>query len=95
MHHLEPGRRIRPPITTANYQFCVVKGEGSSIVGGRSISWSRGDVFVCPCWTPQEHYSEDGAVIFEITDEPLQRYCGYLRQDHGAALASAAERLAR
>jgi gentisate 1,2-dioxygenase len=36
-------------------------------------------VFLAPCWSTQEHYSAEGATLFEITDEPLQRYCGYLR----------------
>lgn len=81
MHRLEANQRTRPLRTTANYQFCVVEGHGSSVVGGQQITWSRGDVFVAPCWSEFEHLSADGATLFEITDEPLQRYCGYLRTE--------------
>ena len=79
MHRLTPGVRTRSLQTTANYQYCVVEGTGRSIIEGQEISWSRGDVFLAPCWSTQEHYSEAGATLFEMTDEPLQRYCGYLR----------------
>jgi gentisate 1,2-dioxygenase len=79
MHRLTPGVATRPLQTTANYQYCVVEGEGQSVIDGQEISWSRGDVFLAPCWSTQQHVSPAGATLFEITDEPLQRYCGYLR----------------
>jgi gentisate 1,2-dioxygenase len=79
MHRLTPGVSTRPLRTTANYQYCVVEGEGTSTIDGTQVAWSRGDVVVAPCWSERTHRSADGATLLEITDEPLQRYCGYLR----------------
>lgn len=79
MHRLLPGKATKELRTTANYQFCVVEGEGRSVINGTEIPWSRGDVFLAPCWSSQQHYSDSGATLFEMNDEPLQRYCGYLR----------------
>lgn len=66
--------------STANYEFCVVEGTGASRIGDVEMRWERGDVVVAPCWTTQQHRADDGAVLFSVTDAPLQRYCGYLRE---------------
>jgi gentisate 1,2-dioxygenase len=78
--------------TSANYQYCVIEGAGSSVVDGRELEWSRGDVIVVPAWRTQQHRSADGATVLAVTDEPLQRYCGYLRtsDDVDARLLGAA-----
>ena len=81
MHRL-PADRWTPVLrTTANYQFCVVEGTGTSRIAGRELRWQRGDVIVAPCWQPQQHRAEEGAVLFSVTDEPVQRYCGYLKEE--------------
>jgi len=93
MNRLTPGVPTHPLQTTANYQYCVVEGAGRSTINGHTFEWSRGDVFIAPCWSVQEHQSNMGATLFEITDEPLQEYCGYLRssidieQDDGHHIA--------
>jgi gentisate 1,2-dioxygenase len=75
----DPGFASRPYRTTANYQYCVIEGSGSSIVDGVEVAWSTGDVIVIPTWHEQQHFSSDGATVLAVTDEPLQRLCGYLR----------------
>jgi len=32
-----------------------------------------------PCWAPLQHFSAKGAILFRVSDEPLQQYCGYHR----------------
>lgn len=81
MHQLDPGYVTRPLRTTANYVYCVVEGSGTSIIDDQKMDWSRGDVVAAPCWRTQQHASESGAVLLAVTDEPLQRYCRYLRVD--------------
>lgn len=66
--------------STANYQFCVVEGEGISRIEGVEMHWEKGDIMVAPCWSTQQHRADGGAILFSITDAPLQRYCGYLRE---------------
>lgn len=79
MHRLDPDTTTRPHRTTANYQYCIVEGAGRTWIDGRPFDWERGDVIVVPCWAEQRHESNDGATFLAVTDEPLQRYCGYLR----------------
>ena len=79
MHRFDPGTSTRVLQTTANYQYCVVEGSGRSWIDGVEVTWARGDVVVVPCWSEQRHESADGATLLAVTDEPLQRYCGYLR----------------
>lgn len=95
MHGLAPGERTIPFRTTANQQYVVVEGEGRSVVRGRAIEWSRGDIFVVPCWTPLQHFSAAGATLFRISDEPLQRYCGYHRLEAVADDAPADDAIGR
>ena len=79
MHRFDPSTRTAPYRTTANYQYCVVEGEGATWVDNAKLEWSRGDVIVVPCWSEHWHESSAGATLLAVTDEPLQRYCGYLR----------------
>jgi WD40 repeat protein len=46
---------------------------------GARFAWSRGDVFAAPCWRPLQHEATSDATLFCMSDEPLQRFCGYLR----------------
>lgn len=79
MERIAAGTQTRPPRTSANALFCVVEGSGRSTVGGIQFDWGRGDVFAAPCWRPVEHRADADTTLFCMTDEPLQRYCGYLR----------------
>jgi gentisate 1,2-dioxygenase len=83
MHQIDAGQTVSPPRTSANYQLCVVQGAGVSAVGEQTVRWQRGDVFTCPTWTTLSHSADEEAVLFEMTDEPLQRYCAYLREEPG------------
>lgn len=79
LHRLDPGTVTLPYRTTANNQYCIVEGSGSSTIDGVTVEWSRGDVVVVPGWAEHTHESHDGATFLAVTDAPLQRYCGYFR----------------
>ena len=81
LQQLDPGTTTSPFRTSANYQYVVVEGDGRSVIEGVEVPWSRGDTIATPSWSGQRHHSERGAVLLAITDEPLQRYCGYLRTE--------------
>jgi gentisate 1,2-dioxygenase len=80
LQRLPAGFATRTLQTTANQLFCAVEGEGESRVGERELRWRRGDVFAAPCWLPLRHRARSEATLFSISDEPLQRACGYLRE---------------
>ena len=69
--------------SSANYLYAVMEGHGQSVIDGVSFDWSRGDVFVVPCWRPVRHTASEDAILFSTTDEPVHRFCGYLREERG------------
>lgn len=81
VQQLDAGTSTSPFRTSANCHYVVLEGEGNSMVEGVEVTWSRGDTIAVPSWHGQRHHSERGAVLVAITDEPLQRYCGYLRTE--------------
>lgn len=81
MHQIDAKQTVYPPRTSAHYQFAVVQGAGHSTIGERTVEWRRGDVFTCPVWTPFTHHAIEDSVLLEMTDEPVQRFCGYLREE--------------
>lgn len=78
---LDAGEESRPFRTTANHQYVVIEGEGTSVIGDAEFRWTRGDTIAAPSWHVQQHASAAGATLIAVTDEPLQRYCGYLRTE--------------
>lgn len=79
MNRLEAGVRTRRTRTSANQIFCVAQGEGTSTIDGTDYKWKRGDIFAVPGWRPLEHTTEQGATLFEMSDEPLMRALDWLR----------------
>jgi gentisate 1,2-dioxygenase len=60
--------------------FGVVQGGGTTTVDGDTLSWRRGDVIVVPSWQQHAHHSNDGAVLFRATDEPVMQKLGFMRE---------------
>jgi gentisate 1,2-dioxygenase len=79
MHRLDRHTAGQTFRTTANYEYCVVEGAGTSWVNGTRFDWNRGDVIAVPGWSEQSHHSESGATLLAVSDEPVQRFCGYFR----------------
>ena len=79
MNRLEAATRTRRTRTTANQIFCVAEGEGLTTIDGTDFPWQRGDIFAVPGWRPFEHFTEHGATLFEMSDEPLMRALDWLR----------------
>src|SRR4029079_4629162 len=84
MTELKAGQASAPRKVMANSVLGVAKGAGITEVEGTTLSWSRGDVIVVPAWHEHLHRSENGAVLFRVTDEPVMRKLGFLREGGGA-----------
>ena len=69
-----------PALLSALESFAL---PASAIVSfnGKSFDWQRGDVMAVPCWRPIVHEIHESAILFSATDEPVQRLCGYLREE--------------
>jgi gentisate 1,2-dioxygenase len=53
--------------------FCVIEGNGYSLINGIRYDWSTNDFFVVPSWHWYEHHATSGAdvVLFSMTDRPI------------------------
>jgi gentisate 1,2-dioxygenase len=85
MQRLTAGQKTSYFRSSANYLYMVMEGTGRSTVDGKVMEWARGDVIVVPCWRPVVHEADSDAILFSATDEPVQRFCGYLREQRGKA----------
>jgi gentisate 1,2-dioxygenase len=81
---LAAGQSTKARKVMANSVFGVVQGSGTTEVEGAKLAWNRGDVIVVPSWREHNHRSDDGAVLFRVTDEPVMRKLGFLREAGGA-----------
>jgi gentisate 1,2-dioxygenase len=79
VHRFETGERTRRHRSTDNAIFCAMQGEGRTIIEGQTIAWKPGDTFCAPCWKWTEHRADSDAVLFHMTDEPLQRFAKFYR----------------
>ncbi|MER7793009.1 cupin domain-containing protein [Streptomyces sp. NPDC097640] len=63
--------------------FCVARGSGHSIVGGRRLEWSHRDFFAVPAWTWYEHVPDPGTdtILFEMSDIALLEPFGLERKE--------------
>ncbi len=74
-----PTRRYR---TTANAVCLAVDGEGTTVVGGKSISWRKHDVFTLPHWNWISHTAaSERAHLFLFTDREVLRRAALLREE--------------
>jgi gentisate 1,2-dioxygenase len=81
---LKAGQATSSRKVMANGVFGVAKGSGTTEVDGAKLSWNRGDVIVVPAWREHVHRSDNGAVLFRVTDEPVMKKLGFLREGNGA-----------
>lgn len=81
---LEGGQTTRKFRHTANVVYCPMTGSGTSTIGDREISWSRGDTFVAPTWNWIEHRVEEDTILFAMTDEFLMKFANYYRFETAA-----------
>jgi gentisate 1,2-dioxygenase len=63
--------------------YVAVEGRGCTIVDGTALSWGPRDVFVVPGWLPYRHEASDDAVLFSLSDRPVQQALGLWREDKG------------
>ncbi|MDQ1490787.1 MAG: 1-hydroxy-2-naphthoate dioxygenase [Actinomycetota bacterium] len=79
IQRLRPGQVTEPHRHTSSSVYCVVRGEGSTVVGGEELQWGRHDAFCVPNWS-MHHFvnrsATDDAVLFSVNDVPALRALG-------------------
>lgn len=79
---------LRPHSSTAAHRhtpssvYHVRSGSGFSIIDGARFDWTTGDTFAVPTWAVHHHVNDtdDAAVLFSFTDEPVYRALNLYRE---------------
>lgn len=78
---LPPGEATAPYRCTDGTVYTVVEGTGTSTIGDVTFDWKPRDVFVAPSWTWQSHRAHDDAVLFSLSDRPVQQGLDLWREE--------------
>jgi gentisate 1,2-dioxygenase len=80
---LEKSQPTQKRRTTSSAICVVAEGEGSSVIGDKTIAWRRNDVFTLPHWQWATHTaSSASARLFFMSDRELLASMAYLREEH-------------
>jgi gentisate 1,2-dioxygenase len=80
---LRRGERLKARRVTGTSVFCVVQGEGSTVINGQQFRWGKGDILALPSWALHEHANTAGedAILFSISDRPVMKALGFWREE--------------
>jgi gentisate 1,2-dioxygenase len=79
-HQIAAGAAEAVAANTASRVVIVLGGQGTARVGDQTFEWSRGDVMAVPSWTPYGFGAREGALLVEVSDEPVLRMLGFYRE---------------
>jgi gentisate 1,2-dioxygenase len=75
------GLSTLPYRSTDGTVFCVVEGEGHSVIDGKTFEWGVNDIFAVPSWKAVEHHAASDAVVFGYSDRATQERLGMWREE--------------
>jgi gentisate 1,2-dioxygenase len=80
---IRAGERLKARRVAGSSVFCVVQGQGRTIIDGEAFDWSKGDILALPSWALHEHANTGGgdAILFAITDRPVLEALGFYREE--------------
>jgi 1-hydroxy-2-naphthoate dioxygenase len=81
---LRPGERTKKHRHTSSAVYFVVGGEGTTVVGDKSIDWTTHDSFAVPNWAWHEHANRsktEEALLFSVNDTPIVSAFGHYREE--------------
>jgi gentisate 1,2-dioxygenase len=67
--------------STEGAVYCVVEGAGRTVIDGVALDWGPHDVFVVPGWRRHRHEASEDAVLFSVTERPVQQKLGLWREE--------------
>lgn len=72
--------------TTANAIFTVIEGRGTTRCGNSEMRWAKGDMIAMPAWRTYQHEVDRDTHLVRVSDEPVMRALGLLRDEVAAAV---------
>lgn len=73
---IKAGEKITTEANATSEVFYVVRGNGHTDIGGKTIPWNTGDFFVLPAGSSPVHYADIESVFYWVHDQPLLSYLG-------------------
>jgi len=61
--------------------YVCVEGRGRTLVNGLPLAWGPHDIVVVPGWLPYRHEATDDAILFSLSDRPVQETLGLWRYE--------------
>ena len=61
--------------------YCVVEGRGRTVIDDQTIEWGPRDLIAVPGWRACRHQSDEDAVLFSVSDKPMQTKFGLWREE--------------
>ncbi len=80
---LRPEEQTRAHRHTSSVIYNVVRGNGFSVIDGKTFEWREGDVFCLPIWASHQHKnssSSEDAILFSMNDSPVLQSLGLYRE---------------
>ena len=69
---------------TASTAYFAIEGEGSTVVGDRTLAWGKNDAFVVPSWEWHRHANAnpaEDAVLYAVSDAATLRKLALYREE--------------
>ena len=81
---LRPGERTKKHRHTSSAVYFVVDGEGTTMVGDKTMDWTKHDCFAVPNWAWHEHINRsksEEAILFSVNDIPIVEAFNLYREE--------------
>jgi len=88
---LRPGEHTKKHRHTSSAVYFVAGGEGTTIVDGKALEWTKNDCFAVPNWAWHEHVNRsktEEALLFSVNDSPIVSAFGHYREEPEVSLRS-------
>lgn len=88
---LRPGEHTKKHRHTSSAVYFVAGGDGTTIVDGKALEWTKNDCFAVPNWAWHEHVNRsktDEALLFSVNDAPIVSAFGHYREEPEVSLRS-------
>ena len=88
---LRPGEHTKKHRHTSSAVYFVASGDGTTIVDGKSLEWTKNDCFAVPNWAWHEHVNRSKtaeALLFSVNDAPIVSAFGHYREEPEVSLRS-------
>ena len=74
--HINAGDSLTTDTYASSQTFYVIRGKGTSVIDGETLTWKEGDYFALPFTSGIEHRAEEETAFYWTHDQPLLDFLG-------------------